>query len=399
MSMLVRTRHSMRLALSENRLTTAAQPRREEHMAQARALENEFQTLHEFVKAARMKLPAQTWDYLVGGVETETTLRRNRAAIDALAFRPRVLRNVASVDPSGSLFDKPLRIPVLLAPVGGLESFEPGGGATVARAAHEFGTAMLISSASGPGLEETAAAAPGRKIFQLYVRGDQAWCDDFMQRAADSGYEAFCLTVDTAHYSRRERDIAKRVVHPWRARATGREFQAALDWDQVVRCKERLRMPLILKGIATAEDAELACEHGVDGVYVSNHGGRQLDHALGSIEVLPEVVQAVKGRGQIIVDGGFSRGSDVVKALTLGADAVAVGRLYCYALAAAGAEGITRLLEILEDEIVCSLALLGVRCFAELDGSYLQQARAVVPPHVHSAFPLLNLEDPGYGGR
>lgn len=368
-------------------------------MAQARALENDFQTLHEFVKAARMKLPASTWDYLVGGVETETTLRRNRMAIDSLAFRPRVLRDVASVDPTGRLFDRPLRIPVVLAPVGGLESFEPGGGATVARAAHEFGTAMLISSASGPGLEETAAAAPGRKIFQLYVRGDQAWCDDVMRRAADSGYEAFCLTVDTAHYSRRERDIAKRVVHPWRAQATGREFQAALDWDQVVRFKERLRMPLILKGIATAEDAELACEHGVDGVYVSNHGGRQLDHALGSIEVLPEIVQAVKGRAQIIVDGGFSRGSDVIKALILGADAVAVGRLYCYALAAAGAQGITSLLEILEDEIVCSLALLGVRCFGELDGSYLQHAQAVIPPHVHSAFPLLNLEDPGYGGR
>jgi glycolate oxidase len=368
-------------------------------MAQARALENDFQTLHEFVKAARMKLPASTWDYLVGGVETETTLRRNRIAIDSLAFRPRVLRDVASVDPAGRLFDRPLRIPVILAPVGGLESFEPGGGATVARAAHEFGTAMLISSASGPGLEETAAAAPGRKIFQLYVRGDQAWCDDIMQRAADSGYEAFCLTVDTAHYSRRERDIAKRVVHPWRARATGREFQAALNWDQVVRFKERLRMPLILKGIATAEDAELACEHGVDGVYVSNHGGRQLDHSVGSIEVLPEIVQAVKGRAQVIVDGGFSRGSDVIKALILGADAVAVGRLYCYALAAAGAEGITSLLEILEDEIVCSLALLGVRCFGELDGSYLQHAQAVTPPHVHSAFPLLNLEDPGYGGR
>jgi isopentenyl diphosphate isomerase/L-lactate dehydrogenase-like FMN-dependent dehydrogenase len=362
-------------------------------------LENDFLTLHEFVKAARMKLPSPIWDYLVGGVETETTLRRNRMAIDSIAFRPRVLRNVANVDPSGQLFGKKLRIPVLLAPIGGLESFDPGGGATVARAAHGFGTAMLISSASEPGLEETAAAAPGRKIFQLYVRGDEAWCDDIMQRAADSGYEAFCLTVDTAHYSRRERDIAKRIVMPWRQRATGREFQAALDWDKVVRFKERLRMPLILKGIATAEDAALACEHGIDGVYVSNHGGRQLDHAQGSMEVLPEVVAAVRGRAQVIVDGGFSRGSDVVKALILGADAVAVGRLYCYALAAAGADGVTRLLEILEEEIVCSLALLGVRCFGELDGSYVHPAAAVTMPHVLSAFPLLNLDDPGYGGR
>jgi glycolate oxidase len=361
--------------------------------------DDDFKTLHEFVKAARMRLPAPTWDYLVGGVETETTLRRNRMAIDSLALRPRVLRNVADVDPSGQLFGRSLRIPVLLAPIGGLESFDPGGGATVARAAHAFGTAMLISSASGPGLEETAAAAPARKIFQLYVRGDDAWCDDVMRRAADSGYEAFCLTVDTAHYSRRERDIAKRIVLPWRRSATGLDFQAALDWDKVVRFKERLRMPLVLKGIATAEDAELACEHGVDAVYVSNHGGRQLDHAQGSIEVLPEVVAAVRGRAQVIVDGGFSRGSDLIKALILGADAVAVGRLYCYALAAAGAEGVTRLLEILEDEIVCSLALLGVRCCSELDGSYLSSSAPAAPPHVHSAFPLLNLEDPGYGGR
>jgi isopentenyl diphosphate isomerase/L-lactate dehydrogenase-like FMN-dependent dehydrogenase len=360
--------------------------------------EQEFVTLHEFVKAARMKLPPGIWDYLVGGAETETTLRRNRLALDSIAFRPRVLRDVSRVDPSGRVFGVRLRIPVVLAPIGGLQSFDAAGGAAVARAAAEFGTAMILSSASTPSLEETAAAAAGPKIYQLYVRGDDAWCADVVRRVADAGYEAFCLTVDTAHYSRRERDLAKRAILPWRRR-DGDEFLASLTWDEVDRFRDQLTVPLILKGIATAEDAELACEHGVDAIYVSNHGGRQLDHGRGAIEVLPEVVAAVRGRAQVIVDGGFSRGSDVIKAIALGADAVGVGRLYCYALAAAGCDGIVRALEILEDEIVRSLALLGVTSFADLGPSFLHSAAPVGTPHVHSAFPLLNLEDPGYGGR
>lgn len=359
------------------------------------AIEPDFQTLHEFVEAARTKLSQGVWDYLVGGSETETTLRRNRQALDSIALRPRVLRDVSKVDPSGRLFGDRLRIPVLLAPVGGLEAFDGGGGATVAHAAGAFGTAMLMSSVSEPGLEKTAAAGAGRKIFQLYVRGDEAWCDDIIRRAVDAGYEALCLTVDTAHFSRRERDIAKRHRMPHRALAVGESFQARLTWDAVRRIKERLPIPLILKGIGCAEDASIACEAGVDGIYVSNHGGRQLDHGVSSIEVLPEVVAAVRGRAQIIVDGGFSRGTDVIKAMALGADAVAVGRLYCYGLAAAGEEGIVRLLEILEDEIVRDLGLLGVDRFSALDQSYLRPAASVTAPHVHSAFPLLDLYDRG----
>jgi glycolate oxidase len=158
-----------------------------------------------------------------------------------------------------------------------------------------------------------------------------------------------------------------------------------------VRYKAKFDIPLILKGIATTEDAKRAVELGVDCVYVSNHGGRQLDHGLGSIDVLPEIVAAVGGRARIIVDGGIGRGTDVVKAMILGADAVSVGRLYVYGLAAAGAPGIVRLLEILENEITICLALLGVTSFAALDKSYLCPARPVVTPHVHSAFPHLDL--------
>src|SRR5262249_4227419 len=149
----------------------------------------------------------------------------------------------------------------------------------------------------------------------------------------------------------RERDLARRFVKPWRRDVTGREFQASLSWDQVKRFKDVHDLPLILKGIATAEDAELACQHGVDVVYVSNHGGRQLDHGLGSVAVLPEVVDAVNGRADVWVDGGFARGTDVVKALALGATTVGLGRLSCIGLAAAGPPGLVRVLELLEDEV------------------------------------------------
>jgi len=351
---------------------------------------SEFQTLHEIVKAARPRLSPNIWDYLVGGTETETTLRRDRQALDSIAFRPRVLRDVSTIDCSGRLLGKAMRIPVALAPVGSLESFEAGGGATVAKAAGAFGVPMLLSSVTNPGLEAVADAAPGaNRIFQLYVRGDESFVDEHVRRAVDAGYTSFCITVDTAIYSRRERDIAKRFVKPWRQRAGGFNFQSGLTWSDVKRFKDKHSIPLILKGIATAEDAALACEHGADGVYVSNHGGRQLDHGRGAIEVLPEVVEAVGKRAAVIIDGSFSRGTDVVKALALGADAVGVGRLYCYGLAAAGEAGIVRVLELLEEEIRCALGLLGVRSFAELDRSYLHTAPPVTAPHVHSAFPLI----------
>jgi isopentenyl diphosphate isomerase/L-lactate dehydrogenase-like FMN-dependent dehydrogenase len=355
-------------------------------------LEDRFLNLHEFVTQARINLDRNNWDYLIGGSETETTLARNRLALDAIGFRPRVLRDVSNIDCTSSLFGKKLRIPVLCAPVGSLQVFDPGGGATVAEATSTFGNGMILSSVSEPGLDKTAeAAGDGFTIFQLYVRGDAQWVDDHVRRATDKGYNAFCLTVDTDSYSRRERDIAKRH-HRQRVRvADARIFQAQFNWRDVERIKKNFDIPLILKGIATAEDAKIAVEHGVDCVYVSNHGGRQLDQGVGSIDVLPEVADAVGGKARIIVDGGISRGTDVVKALTLGADAVACGRLYVYGLAAAGAAGMVRLFEILEDEIRICLSLLGVTGYRELDKSYIRPARQVVPPHVHSAFPHLNL--------
>ena len=242
----------------------------------------EFQNLHEFVRKARSRLNQNAWDYIVGAAETETTMRRNRMALDEIAFRPRVLRNVAQVDGSTEVFGRRLRLPVMIAPVGALEIFDPDSGAAVARGAGQFGAAHMLSSVSEPGLEATAKAAPDAlRIYQLYVRGDDAFVEDVVSRTIDNGYAAFCLTVDTAHYSRRERDIAKRYVRESRIRATGGDFQKGLEWRTVKLIKDKYKIPLVIKGIATAEDAAIALDHGVDWIYVSNHGGRQLDHGRG----------------------------------------------------------------------------------------------------------------------
>ena len=353
----------------------------------------EFQNLHELIVRARANLNQNSWDYIVGAAETETTMRRNRMALDEIAFRPRVLRNVAHVDASVAQFGRRMRLPVVIAPVGALELFDPDGAASVARAAGRFGAAHMLSSVSEPGLEKTAEAAPDAlRMYQLYVRGDDAFVEDVVSRAIAGGYGAFCLTVDTAHYSRRERDIAKRYVRASRVRATGGDFQKGLDWRTVKLIKDKFRIPLVIKGIATAEDTAIALDHGVDWIYVSNHGGRQLDCGRGAMQVLPEIVAATAGRARIMVDGSFCRGTDIVKAIAGGADLVGIGRLHCFALAAAGEAGIVRMLELLEDEVVRCLGLLGVRSFAELDKSYLHPATPTHPPHVLSAFPLLDIE-------
>ena len=350
----------------------------------------QFLTLHEIAAAARANLAPGPWGYLAGGAETETTVRRNRLALDSIAFRPRVLRDVSAVDSTATFLGRKVRLPVMIAPVGGMESFAAGGAADAARAAAQFGVPMMLSSVCQPGLEATAAAADALRVFQLYVRGDDDWVDDWGRRARAHGFSAFCFTVDSASYSRRERDLAGRFVKPWRATAAeGAKFQAALSWDQVRRFKERHDLPVILKGIATAEDAELAVRHGIEVVYVSNHGGRQLDHGLGSAAVLPGIVAAVGARAEVWVDGGFVRGSDVVKAIALGARCVGLGRLACLALAAAGVPGLVRALELLEEEIQICLKLLGVTSLAELTPAHLAPAPPVFEPAVLSAFPLL----------
>lgn len=353
-------------------------------------------TLQEIIEAARRNLSQNAWDYLIGGAETETTVKRNRLAIDSRGFRPRVLNDVSGVSTEAVVLGHRLRLPVFLPPIGSLQLFEAGGGASVARAAQELGSLSFLSSVSDPELEEVAQVSTAPKVYQLYAMGDDAWLQERFDRAVAAGYTALCLTVDTAVYSRRERDLLKRYIPPSGSRSGDFGFQAKLSWDLVRRLKDRYDVPLVLKGIATAEDAALACENGVEVIYVSNHGGRQLDSGRGTLDILPEVVKEVRGRAEVFVDGGFLRGSDVVKAMALGATAVGVGRLECFGLAAGGTEGVVRMLEIVESEVQICLALLGVNALDQLHASHLAPAPPVSDPHVTGAFPFLDRDDGRY---
>ncbi|MEM7745567.1 MAG: alpha-hydroxy acid oxidase [Pseudomonadota bacterium] len=358
-----------------------------------RDLASEFLALHEFIPAARAAMTDEGWDYLIGGTETETTLARNRAALDALALRPRVLVDVSKIDSAGEFLGKIVRLPVCLAPVGGLEVCDPDGALAVAQGAGGFGVPMMLSSVSRRTKEEIRAATASPALFQLYVRGGEGFIEDHVEASIEAGLDAFCFTVDTAVYSRRERDIVRRFDKPWRQHVdeAAVDAQARLSWSDVARIRKAYDVPLILKGIMTVEDARIAADHGVEVVYISNHGGRQLDHGLGCLDVLPEIRGALGSETRIMVDGGVSRGTDIVKAMALGADCVGLGRLYCYGLAAAGRAGIVRLLEILEDEVHSALGLVGVASFADLTPDHVRHgAPLVTRPHVHSAFPLLD---------
>ncbi|MCE2404397.1 MAG: alpha-hydroxy-acid oxidizing protein [Dehalococcoidia bacterium] len=346
----------------------------------------DFVTNEEIIQAARRNLDQGPWDYLVGGSESETTMRRNRLAFDRLAFRPRVLVDVSSTDPSTTFLGHPMRIPVMLAPIGSLQVFAPEGGCASAQAAAEFGTVQVVSSVTEPSLEEIAAGADGPKVFQLYVHGDWDWTKDIVGRVKQAGYSALCLTVDTARYSRRERQMLSRWTPPTRRRPWDPTHAASLTWEKMARIKDFAGLPFILKGVATREDALLAVEHGIDVIWVSNHGGRQLDHGRGTMDMLADIVQAAGGRARIVLDGGIQRGSDVAKALALGADAVAIGRLQAWGLAAAGRAGVVRVLEILEDELLIAMALLGVTSVDRLTPEYVCQADAVTAAHEMSAW-------------
>lgn len=332
----------------------------------------------------------------MGGGETETTLLRNRQAIDAIGFRPRVLNDVSRVEASTHFLDIPLRTPVFLAPMGSLQHFDPDAAVAPARASAAFGITSFLSSVCQPGIEATRAQSAGPLVFQLYVRGDMDWVFAYLDQATELGYTAFCLTVDTAVYGRRERDKVKRFQPSARAVADGFDYQARLSWALVKKVRARSTLPLILKGIATAEDARLAVDHGIDVVYVSNHGGRQLDHGRGSIEMVPEVVEAVDGKAAVVVDGGFYRGTDVLKAIALGATAVGLGRLYGFGLAAHGEAGVVRVLEILEEEILSAMALLGVTRLSDLNPAFLHPVHPVRAPSLTSAFPLFTVETYDY---
>ena len=349
-------------------------------------MSRDFVSNEEIIQEARRRLTQGAWDYLVGGSESETTLRRNRLAFDRIAFRPRILVDVSHIDPSTTLLGQKLRIPAILAPIGSLQTFDLAGAVAATQAATEFGIMHAVSSVTEPALEETAAATPTPKIFQLYVHGDMQWVEEIIGRAKRAGYAALALTVDVARYSRRERPMVTRYLPPSRRVPPDRKYLASLTWEIMDLIREMVGLPFMLKGVQTAEDAEIAVQHGVDVLWVSNHGGRQIDHALGSMDTLPEIVQAAQGKARIIVDGGVQRGSDILKAVALGADAVALGRLQGWGLAAGGKYGLVRMLEILEDELISAMGLTGLTSIGQVTPKYVCKAESVTPPHEMSGW-------------
>jgi isopentenyl diphosphate isomerase/L-lactate dehydrogenase-like FMN-dependent dehydrogenase len=354
-----------------------------------RARIHEWLTIPEIVQSARDSLTGRVWDYSAGGADDEVTLRRNRSGFGTFAFNPRVLTGVGTPDVSSKLLGHGLRLPLLFAPVGSIKRFDPDGALACARVATRAGIAAFVGTLASPSLEEVRAGSNCPLFFQLYMYGDREWVAALVRRAESAGYSAICVTVDTAAYGRRERDLHHRffprstIEQPnigaklaFSNPVLNDDFNSRLTWSDIAWLRQATDLPLMVKGITSAADAEQAVETGVDVVYVSNHGGRQLDHMPSTIEVLSEVVAAVQRRAQIVVDSGFMRGSDVVKAIALGADAVAIGKLMVWALAAGGDEGLARATELIETEMKVVMANLGAK---RLDDLSPEMLRRIVP--------------------
>jgi isopentenyl diphosphate isomerase/L-lactate dehydrogenase-like FMN-dependent dehydrogenase len=317
------------------------------------------------------------WLFSGSGSETEVTVRRNRAVFDRLALMPRVLRNVTSCELDTTFLGHRLSLPVMLAPIGPIVTFHPEGALGPARAADEAGTISFVGGRSDPDLEEVRGSSRGPLVFQLYVYGDRPWVARLVKRVEDAGYDALCVTVDSPdpalgdRYFQSDFETQRRqgslpnlermqgeTSLPRGMSQTNRHF-GAFTWDDLVWLRDTTRLPLILKGVLSPKDAELAVSCGVSAIHVSNHGGRRQDQLPATLEVLPQVISAVGDRAEVIVDGGFLRGTDVVKALAMGARAVLVGRLMIWALAAGGDAGIVRMLEILRREIRATMTNVG----------------------------------------
>jgi isopentenyl diphosphate isomerase/L-lactate dehydrogenase-like FMN-dependent dehydrogenase len=348
----------------------------------------------DFERVAAERLDAGALGYFAGGAGDELTLRDNVEAWRRWRLLPRVLAGVGEVRTEVELLGGPLSMPVLVAPVAYQRLVDPEGEIGMARAAAAAGTAMCLSTLATTLPSEMAAAAPaGRRWFQLYCFKDEAVTRALVDEAVGSGFEAIVVTVDAPRGGNRERDrrtgfkIPAGLGVPSVAAAMGVEravtieetfalMNPALGWSDLDELASECTLPVLVKGLLTAEDAELAIEHGAAGVVVSNHGGRQLDRALASGDALAEVVDAVAGRAAVLVDGGIRRGVDVAIALALGADAVLVGRAPLWGLAAAGSEGAGRVLSLLRDELELALALCGCASPADLTRAQLRRAPA-----------------------
>jgi 4-hydroxymandelate oxidase len=329
----------------------------------------------DYEALARAHMESGAWDYYQGGSEDEITLRASRSAFERICLRPRVLVDVNTIDMGTTVLGTAVSMPVLVAPTAFHGLADPQGECLTVQGVGQTGTLMTVSTAATRSLEEIAHVASGPLWFQLYVRHNLKASETLVRRAQAAGYLAIVLTVDTPVLGKRERDLRNDFSMPSHA------FSANFDhvpkerilevfvptWETVDWLRSWTSLPILLKGILTAEDALLAIGHNVAGIVVSNHGGRQLDGVQASIEALPEVVEAVAGRCEVFVDGGIRRGTDVLKALALGARAVLVGRPILWGLAANGQEGVRHVLELLRTELEVAMKLAGCPTLASID--------------------------------
>jgi L-lactate dehydrogenase (cytochrome) len=366
---------------------------------------------------ARRRVPRIVFNYIDGGAEGEFTLRENLRVFDDVTFRPRQAVPVPNFSLNTRVLDTDLSMPVLLAPVGYCRVMHPDGEVAAARAAGKAGTAAILSTVSGHSLEAVKAASTGPVWFQLYLTGGRAAAENAMHRAQTAGYTVLVITIDTTVIGLREREsrdgmeqmlrgnlwsripfvpqvlarprwLARflldgglpdmpNIVTPDRGILRVRDAHTAIKrtafyWDDMSWIRPFWKGPIVIKGVLTPDDARRALDSGAQGIVVSNHGGRQLDFAPATLRVLPEIVAAVNGQAEILLDSGIRRGSDIVKAICLGARAVLCGRAYAYGLAAAGEGGVTRALQILRADLERTMRLLGCSSIAELDRSYVE---------------------------
>jgi L-lactate dehydrogenase (cytochrome) len=372
--------------------------------------------IEDLRRAARQRLPRVAFDYIDGGAEREFTLRENCRAFEMVTFRPRSAVATADCHLQTTVLGTPLALPLLLAPVGSSRLFYARGEAVAAEAAGRAGTAYILSTLSGCRLEEVKAASKGPVWYQLYLVGGRDVAKGAIERARAAGFSALVVTIDTPVAGLRERDLRNgmtrlvsrkiwsmlpvlsqflvrprwlagflsdgglmsfpNVVLPGQGPMSYADVGAALEqsmvaWSDLRWIRETWKGPIVVKGVMTGEDARRAVAEGADAVVVSNHGGRQLDGVAATLRVLPEVVAAVNGQIEVLMDGGVRSGGDIVKALCLGARAVLVGRAYAYGLGAAGGAGVTRSIEILRTDLIRTLKLLGCASVAELGRSYV----------------------------
>jgi L-lactate dehydrogenase (cytochrome) len=348
-------------------------------------------------RVAERRLPRVVFDYVDGGAQGEITLRENTRAFEEVTFRPRNAVAVRGCDLRTKVLGTELSMPMLLAPIGFSRMLYPQGEITAARAAGKADIGFTLTTISGSSLEEVAKATQGPRWYQLYLVGGRECAEAALERAQKAGFTVLAMTIDTGTFGMRERDLPHLLAHaewlagflrdggmlelpnvivPGRGPMPLSETQASLarsvvTWDDLKWLRKAWRGPIVVKGVLIGDDARRALDEGAEGVVVSNHGGRQLDGVAASLRALPEIVKAVGGRAEILMDGGIRRGSDIAKAICLGARAVLIGRAYAYGLGAAGEAGVARAIEILRADLMRTLALLGCESVADLNRSYV----------------------------